>query len=272
MHKYSFFVCLILTFIFFNTSYSQPQYAMRVTNGQLIDNYTYQFDVIISSQSYFEITSYQCVFAFYCNDMETDNYSLTFVEGSSQMQNKPTLGLSAKLQNNKIELTFASQALSDMIGNSPLRIGTFRVKREKISFSEGSIFINWNFSGDNTTILTGHLYADITIPSDFFSDLRLTDINDVKDQIPNDYSLSQNYPNPFNPTTKIKFYLKQSAKVKLDIYNILGQQVAELINQELPSGFHEVEFNASGLASGIYIYRINAGNKFTSVKKMILEK
>jgi Secretion system C-terminal sorting domain len=272
MHKYFFFVCLILTFIFFNTSYSQPQYTMLVTNGQLVDNYTYQFDVIISSQSYIEITSYQCVFAFYCNDMETDNYSLSFVEGSSQLQNKPTLGLSAKLQNNKIELTFASQALSDMIGNNPLRVGTFRVKRENNPFVDGSIFINWNFSGDNTTILTGHLFANITIPSDFFSDLRLTDTKDVINRTPDDYNLSQNYPNPFNPTTKIKFYLKQTGKVKLDIYNILGQQVAELINQELPSGFHEVEFNASGLASGTYIYRLNAGNKFTSVKKMILEK
>ena len=102
--------------------------------------------------------------------------------------------------------------------------------------------------------------------------MKLTSIKDINNQIPKDYKLAQNYPNPFNPTTRIKFYLKQGSKVKLDVYNMIGQKVAELINQELPSGFHEVEFNGAGLASGVYIYRLNAGNKFTSVKKMILEK
>ncbi len=272
MFKYFFFFYFILSLFFFNTSYSQPQYTMRIMNGQLIDNYTYQFDVTISSQNYFKITSYQCVFAFYCNNMESDNYSLSFVDGSSQLRNKPILGLSAKLQNDKVELTFASKALSDMIGNTPLRVGTFMVKREKNAFDASSIFINWNFSGDNITILTGHLFTDITVPSDFVSDMKLTGIKDNNNQVPDDYILAQNFPNPFNPTTRIKFYLKQSSKVKLDIYNILGQQVAELINRELPLGFHEVEFNASGLASGVYIYKLNVGNKFTSAKKMVLEK
>ena len=271
MYKYIFFY-LFFPLIISITTYAQPQYKMRITNGQLIDSYTYQFDVIMSSQDYFEITSYQCVFAFYCNNMGTADFSLSFIEGSSQLRNKPILGLSAKLQNNKIELTFASQALSDMIGNTPLRVGTFQVKRDKDSFDAGNIFINWNFSGDNTTILTGKLYADITVPSDFISDMTLTGAKDITDQTPEDYTLAQNFPNPFNPTTIIKFYLKQSGKVKLDVYNIIGQKVAELVNQELTAGFHEVNFNASGLASGVYFYKLNAGDKFLSVKKMILEK
>ena len=272
MYKYFSLFCFFLSLIFLSTSYSQPQYTIRVTNGQLIDDYTYQFDVIISSQEYFEVTSYQCVFAFYCNNMDTDNYSLSFVDGSSQLRNKPILGLSANLQNDKVELTFASKALSDMIGNTSLKVGTFRVKREKDVFDASSVYVNWNFSGNNITILTGHLFADITNPSDFISDMKLTGINEFSKQIPEDYSLAQNYPNPFNPTTRIKFYLKHGSKVKLDVYNMIGQKVAELINRELPSGFHEVEFNGKDLASGVYIYRLNAGNKFTSVKKMILEK
>ena len=272
MSKYFFLFGLFLTVLFFNTSFSQSHYIMRVANGQLIDNYTYQFDVLISSQDYFEVTSYQCVFSFYCNNMESDSYSLSFVDGSSQLQNKPILGLSAKLSGNKIELTFASKALSDWIGSDQLRVGTFRIKRKQNVFDDGGVFINWNFSGSNTTILTGHLFADITVPSDFVSDMKLVGIKDNNNQILKDYSLSQNYPNPFNPTTKIKFYLKQGGKVKLDVYNLIGQKVAELINYELPSGFHEVEFDASGLASGVYIYRLNVSNKFTSVKKMILEK
>lgn len=271
MYKY-FFFCIFVFLTFLNTSYSQPRYTIRVTNGQLIDNYTYQFDVTISSQEYFEVTSYQCVFAFYCNDFKYDNYSLSYVDGSSQLRNKPILGLSATLQNDKIELAFASKALSDTIVNTSLRVGTFRVKRVRGMFDASSIFINWNFSGNNTTILTGHLFADITNPSDFVSDMKLTGIKEFNNQILDDYSLAQNYPNPFNPTTRIKFYLKQGGKVKLAVYNIIGQKVAELVNQELPSGFHEVEFNGAGLASGVYIYRLNAGNIFTSVKKMILEK
>lgn len=272
MRKYFFFVFVLLSLIIFDTSYSQSKYTVRITNGQLIDNFTYQFDVIISSVNYFEITSYQCVFDFFCNDMETDNYSLSFVEGTSQLQNKPTLGLSAKLLGDEIELTFASQALSDWIGNTPLRVGTFRVKREKSAFDAASIFINWKFYGNNTTILTGHLFADITNPSGFVSDMTVTGIKDINNKIPEDYNLAQNYPNPFNPTTTIKFYLKQGGKVKLNVYNMIGQKVAELINQELPSGFHKIKFNASNLASGVYIYRLNVGNKFTSVKKMILAK
>ena len=271
MNKYFYVVC-ILFLTFLSTSFSQPKYTIRVTNGQLIDNYTYQFDVTISSQEYFEVTSYQCVFDFFCDNFKYDNYSLSYIDGSSQLRNKPILGLSANLQNDKVELTFASKALSDMIGNTSLRIGTFQVKREKEAFDAGSIFVNWSFSGNNITILTGHLFTDITVPSDFVSDMKLTGVKGTNNQILDNYSLAQNYPNPFNPTTRIKFYLKESSKVKLDIYNLIGQKVAELVNQELSSGFHEVEFNGAGLASGVYIYRLNAGNKFTSVKKMILEK
>jgi len=85
------------------------------------------------------------------------------------------------------------------------------------------------------------------------------------------YELSQNYPNPFNPTTTIKFSIKNSGKVKLAVYNALGQQVALLLNQEMEAGKYKVKFNASNLASGVYFYRIQSG-KFTAVKKMLLLK
>lgn len=89
--------------------------------------------------------------------------------------------------------------------------------------------------------------------------------------IPNEFSISQNYPNPFNPATTIKFAVPTASKVVLKVYDILGTEVAALVNTELPSGNYEVNFDASKLASGVYVYTINAGS-FTATKKMMLMK
>ena len=89
--------------------------------------------------------------------------------------------------------------------------------------------------------------------------------------VPLNYALEQNYPNPFNPSTKIKFVLPTETKVRLAVYNALGQQVAEIVNSTMKEGYHEVIFDASSLTSGIYFYRMEA-DKFVDVKKMILIK
>jgi len=89
--------------------------------------------------------------------------------------------------------------------------------------------------------------------------------------LPVKYALQQNYPNPFNPTTNIKFSLPKTSEVQLSVYNILGQKVMTLVNGKMQAGFHQVTFDASHLASGMYIYRIKAGN-FISSKKMMLIK
>ncbi len=90
-------------------------------------------------------------------------------------------------------------------------------------------------------------------------------------QVVNNFSLEQNYPNPFNPTTKISYTLPEKSNVELKIYNMLGQEVTTLVNGEQEVGSHSVDFNASNLASGLYIYKIQAGN-FTQSKKMMLLK
>ncbi len=94
---------------------------------------------------------------------------------------------------------------------------------------------------------------------------------DANGVIPSVFSLAQNYPNPFNPSTTISFALPQHANVKLVVYNSLGEEVAELVNREMNAGFQSVNFDASNLSSGLYFYRISAGN-FVDVKKMILIK
>jgi len=85
------------------------------------------------------------------------------------------------------------------------------------------------------------------------------------------YILEQNYPNPFNPTTKIRFRISDLGFVSLNIYDVLGEEVATLVNEEKPAGNYEVEFNAGNSPSGIYFYKLSAGN-FTETKKMILLK
>ena len=89
--------------------------------------------------------------------------------------------------------------------------------------------------------------------------------------VPNKFLLHQNYPNPFNPTTVISFALPKASDVQLSVFNILGEKVAQLVDGKMVAGNYNVNFNATNLASGIYIYKLKAGN-FSTVKKMILMK
>jgi photosystem II stability/assembly factor-like uncharacterized protein len=93
----------------------------------------------------------------------------------------------------------------------------------------------------------------------------------IDGNLPLVYELTQNYPNPFNPTTKIEYSIPVQAQVELKIYNVVGQEVATLVNEVQKAGIYHVRFGASNLSSGVYFYRLNAGN-FTSVKKMVMLK
>jgi len=100
---------------------------------------------------------------------------------------------------------------------------------------------------------------------DYATDI-ISDVNNVTI-----YNLEQNYPNPFNPSTVISYQLPVTSKVVLKVYDVLGNEVATLVNEEKSSGNYEVEFNASGLTSGIYFYQLQAGS-FVETKKMVLLK
>ncbi len=90
-------------------------------------------------------------------------------------------------------------------------------------------------------------------------------------QVPAVFALNQNYPNPFNPTTRISFTLKEAGVAKLAVFNVLGQKVADLVSGKMQAGYHVVEFNASELSSGVYLYRLESGGN-SVVKKMLLLK
>jgi hypothetical protein len=96
-----------------------------------------------------------------------------------------------------------------------------------------------------------------------------TGISNPADNNPNNWSLDQNYPNPFNSETTISFKLKVRARISIKIYNILGQVVRDLANTPYSAGQHSLNFNAAGLTSGIYFYKIKC-NGFEKIRKMVL--
>lgn len=101
-----------------------------------------------------------------------------------------------------------------------------------------------------------------------YQQITITDIED-ENIIPTVFKLEQNYPNPFNPSTKIKFAVPEKSNVLIKVYDILGSEVATLINREMEAGWYENDFNAAGLSSGIYLFRMEAGS-YVNTKKMIL--
>jgi hypothetical protein len=97
----------------------------------------------------------------------------------------------------------------------------------------------------------------------------LTDVQEDHSAIPSEFNLAQNYPNPFNPSTKISWQSPIGSWQTLKVYNVLGNEVATLVDEYKSAGNYEVEFDASQLTSGIYFYKIQAGS-FVETKKMVL--
>ncbi len=114
----------------------------------------------------------------------------------------------------------------------------------------------------NGYVINGAVYGDTAM---------VTGINQTGTEIPDKFSLSQNYPNPFNPSTNIKFQIPKSGFVKLIIFDVLGKEVQIIVNQQLSPGSYEADFDGRSLPSGVYYYKLEAGD-FTETKKMVLIK
>ena len=142
------------------------------------------------------------------------------------------------VENSKLNKTILIQS-----GNFPIKIKSMNRELRISYFGENGIYSNVLKKSEEITIL----------------DKSVERIQISETEIPTEFNLMQNYPNPFNPTTTIKFALPNNSKVNLSVYNILGEKVIDLIDKELEAGNHEVIWNADKLSSGIYIYRIYAG-------------
>ncbi len=173
------------------------------------------------------------------------------------------------VKNSKVELTWKTATEVNNYG--------FEVERklnnnwEKIGFVNGYgnsnspknySFIDNNLEGNKFVYRLKQIDIDGTY--EFSKEIEI-------EVIPNKYSLEQNYPNPFNPTTSIRFTLPESTNAKIVVYDVLGKVVKNLLNEKLEAGYHNVNFDASKLGSGLYIYTLETRN-FTKVRKMLLLK
>ncbi|MBL1215753.1 MAG: T9SS type A sorting domain-containing protein [Ignavibacteriae bacterium] len=179
----------------------------------------------------------------------------------------------ASIAGNSIELKWQTASEMNNMGFSIERkIENVESKWESIGFiksiGNSSEAIDYSFLDKNP--IGGKVFSYRLKQIDLNGTFDYSDVVEVN-YTPTEYTLHQNYPNPFNPSTKIRFTIKQDSNVKLTIYNQLGQIVEEMLNNKLDAGYHEIEFDATGFASGIYFYSIQADN-FNAVKKMVLLK
>mgnify|MGYP000206042190 CR=1 FL=1 len=120
-------------------------------------------------------------------------------------------------------------------------------------------------SGESITIAgAGIVKIDVSVNT-------MVNIPGAAHELPQVVELAQNYPNPFNPTTNITFGLPETGNVRLEVYNVMGQRVATLVNDQKPAGYHTVTFDASRLASGTYLYRLHSGNTVITKKLMLIK-
>ncbi len=162
-------------------------------------------------------------------------------------------------------------------------IGNFDVisRTNEFSFSKNRYWYEY-FTGDSIEIQDGkitvelkpgefRIYTSEKIPTPANGKELITDLKNNHEEKINTYTLSQNYPNPFNPITTITYQIPQTDRVILKVYDVLGREIKTLVDEIKQPGRYEVEFNASGLSSGIYFYRIQAGS-YSETKNMILLK
>lgn len=145
----------------------------------------------------------------------------------------------------------------------------WNIERPGLTTSQG--FKSLHILQDGSLIVSGNTdSADIkkTLLIKYGSTIGIAPISG---NVPEKYSLSQNYPNPFNPATNIKLQIPESGLVKLVVFDVTGREVAELVNETLNAGEYKVDFNASGLTSGVYFYKLTSAG-FTETKRMVLVK
>ena len=202
-----------------------------------------------------------------------------------------TKGTANTTQALPVELTTFSASVSDQSVNLNWETATevnnygFEVQRQyQVSSSKNQDWENIGFveGHGNSNSPKYYSYSDKSVEASgkYFYRLKQVDIDgtfEYSDQVeanlgaPNKYELNQNFPNPFNPMTSIQFNIPQDNQVRLNVFNVLGEKVAELLNDNISAGYHSVNFDASHLNSGIYFYKLETNN-FTQIRKMMLVK
>lgn len=182
----------------------------------------------------------------------------------------------ASIINNRVILNWITASETNNLGFDVERLKNYKIERlqgwKKIGFVEGfgttTEIRTYSFIDDKKNVGS---YSYRLKQIDFDGSFEYSPIVEVNDLVPNDFHLAQNFPNPFNPTTHIELSTPNSGFVSLKVYDILGREVATLINEEKPSGSYKIEFNGTNFSSGIYFYEL-LSERFSLIKKMILLK
>jgi photosystem II stability/assembly factor-like uncharacterized protein len=215
-------------------------------------------------------------------------YSFPTTTGDIFFINNDTGFISGNFVPNAIRMTTNGGFNWDSTSNSQGAIDIFFVNKV-IGYSCA------NFSIIQKTTNGGLSWFRQTVPSGFYNSIMFTDtskgwsggtilihtndgggpplgIHPVSGEIPSEYNLYQNYPNPFNPITVISYQLRVSSYVKMTVYDIMGKEIAVLVNQKQNTGTYRVDFNGSGYSSGVYFYQFTIDNEIIDTKKMLMIK
>ena len=162
----------------------------------------------------------------------------------------------------------ASFGISDDQGNytiSGLVPGSYIVSSQLYGYDDNQLPSSVSLSYSTQSSVSANASFSLS------PDENITAVKESTPAVTTSYKLNQNYPNPFNPSTIISYSVPNQSKVTLKVYNILGSEVATLVDETKPAGNYNVTFNAARLSSGVYFYQLKAGN-FVSTKKLMLLK
>jgi hypothetical protein len=201
------------------------------------------------------------------------SYTLYFVVGgTASILPVELTSFTASADSDKILLNWQTATEVNNYGFDVERRIIGKTEWLKIAFIQGNGTSNipHNYSYTDHSLTSGsYVYRLKQIDNN--GKIKYSQETEVTFKVPRVFALSQNYPNPFNPTTVINYQLPVNSFVTLKIYDVLGREVATLINEKQNAGYYRATFNASSLSSGIYFYRLHAGS-FTQTKKLVLIK
>jgi hypothetical protein len=304
MKKIILFFCLVFTvlstLLFQITTYSQMNFPLHVGN-KFIYYYTWEYwypvggewgsyrtayrvikDSTFNNHKYYMMNAYPCYTSantwvrfdsvtksIYAYD-STNSCSYYFKEtliDSLAMQTGTANSCSGKIFD-----WSRTDTIYGVVGTTK-SFNRYRSETRKIRYNSNFGIIRYeeyvnlgSYGSDNIGTMIGCFINGIK-----YGDTALTNIRGTNTNVLDEFRLSQNYPNPFNPTTNIKFQIKNDGFVTLKVYDILGKEVATLVNEKLKPGEYETTFSGSGLASGVYFYKLTVGD-FTDIKRMVLIK
>jgi hypothetical protein len=254
--------------------------TLTVTGKGTVMNYqSFLRDLNYRNSSGANGTSSRKTFVYTINDGLVNSASVTRQFEIKSPLETPT-NLKANITSNKVDLTWndtnrgeGGYIIERSEGNNSLYTELARVDSNVVKYSDASIQ-----NGKKYFYRVAAFRA--ALKSDYSNEVEIMGIVvGISDQngIPKEYVMSQNYPNPFNPATSIVYGLPYESKVRIEIYNTIGQLIEVISEESKAPGYYKVNWKAEGLASGIYIYRISAvsidrKNKFMDTKRMILMK